>query len=135
MQILLDELQRRDLVARTNLGREYESMTRLFNAFNQRVRNNNLNAQPFEQLASQFNDATAQFRAAYVQYDDSMIKLKDTDCKNKPGDFDAQLAQTRSLRDATEGASTHAAAIAGQYRTQMAQLQSELPSQAAKGAN
>jgi hypothetical protein len=132
IQLLLNELQRRDLVSRTNLGREYESTARLFTAFIQRVRNNNLNVQEFERLASQFNDATSQFRSAYVQYDDSLIKLQEIDCRAKPGDFDSQLAQTRTLRDATEGSSTHAAAIAGQYHTQMVQLQANLPEQAQK---
>ena len=133
LKLLLDELQRRDLVARTNLGREYESAARLFSAFTQRVKNNNLGTQPFEQLASQFTNATAEFRSAYVEYDDSMIALQQIDCKAKPAEFDAQLNRTRELRDATEGASTHAAATAGQYRTQMVQLQSQLPAQ--KGNN
>ena len=132
IRLLLDELQRRGLVSRTNLGREYESTVRLFTAFNQRVRNNNINAQPFEQLTAEFSDATNQFRSAYVEYDDSMIKLQGTDCQAKPGDFDTQLTETRRLRDATEGAHTRAAALAGQYRTQMVQLQSTLPDQAAK---
>jgi hypothetical protein len=127
LHLLLDELQRRDLVSRTNLGREYESVARLFTAFNQRVKNNNLSAQPFEQLAADFTAATSQFRSAYVQYDDSLIELQQIDCKDKPADFDAQLARTRELRDATEGAATHANAISGQYRTQMVQLQAELP--------
>lgn len=133
LHLLLDELQRRDLVSRTNLGREYESVARLFSAFNQRVKNNNQNAQQFEQLTSDFNSASAQFRSAYVQYDDGLIALQQIDCKDKPADFDAQLAKTRELRDITEGAATHANAIAGQYRTQMVQLQAELP--AAKGNN
>jgi hypothetical protein len=127
LHLLLDELQRRDLVSRTNLGREYESVARLFNAFNQRVKNNNLNVQPFEQLTSDFNAATSQFRTAYVEYDDSLIALQQIDCKEKPADFDAQLTRTRQLRDATEGAATYANAISGQYRTQMVQLQAELP--------
>jgi hypothetical protein len=127
LHLLLDELQRRDLVSRTNLGREYESVSRLFNAFNQRVKNNNLSAQPFEQLSADFNAATTKFRAAYVQYDDALVALQQIDCKEKPADFDAQLTRTRELRDATEGAATHAHAISGQYRTQMVQLQVELP--------
>lgn len=127
LHLLLDELQRRDLVSRTNLGREYESMARLFSAFNQRVKNNNLNVQPFEQLTQDFNNATSQFRSAYVEYDDGLIALQRIDCKEKPADFDAQLARTRELRDVTEGAATYANALSGQYRTQMVQLQSELP--------
>jgi hypothetical protein len=133
LHLLLDELQRRDLVSRTNLGREYENVARLFSAFNQRVKNNNLNAQQFEQLTSDFNSASAQFRSAYVQYDDGLIALQQIDCKDKPADFDTQLGKTRELRDITEGAATHANAIAGQYRTQMVQLQAELPP--AKGSN
>lgn len=133
VKLLLDELQRRDLVSRTNLGREYESAARLFSAFTQRVKNNNLSPQPFEQLGGDFTRATVQFRAAYVDYDDNMIKLQAIDCKVKPAEFDAELVRTRELRNVTEGASTHAAAIAGQFRTQMVQLQAGLPLQ--KGNN
>lgn len=135
LRLLLDELQRRDLVSRTNLGREYESVARLFGAFNQRVKNNNLNAQQFEQLTVDFNNAASQFRSAYVQYDDGLIALQQIDCKQKPAEFDAQLTRTRELRDATEGAATHAHAISGQYRTLMVQLQAELPAQTLRGNN
>lgn len=135
VRLLLDELQRRDLVSRTNLGREYESIAKLLSAFTQRVRNNNLQSQQFEQLLTQFSDATSQFRSAYVRYDDSLIKLQQTDCQAKPADFDTQLAKTRELRDATTGASTHAAAVTAQYRNLMVQMQAELPDQIKEDAN
>lgn len=135
LQLLLQELQRRDLVSRTNLGREYESIARLLSAFNQRVKNNNLSPQSLERLTVDFNNAASQFRSAYVQYDDGLIALQQIDCKQKPADFDAQLTRARELRDATEGAATYANAIAGQYRTLMVQIQSELPVQTAKGTN
>lgn len=135
LQQLLDELQRRDLVSRTNLGREYENVARLLSAFNQRVKSNNLNAQPFEQLTADFNSATSQFRSAYVEYDDSLIALRQIDCKQKPAEFDAQLTRTRELRDMTEGTATHANAISGQYRTLMVQLQAELPAQTSRSTN
>jgi oligoendopeptidase F len=136
VRTLLDSLQRRDLVARTNLGHEYEATTKLLDAFAQRIHNNNVDDQPYQQLISQFAVATTQFRDAYVHYDDSMNTLKQIDCQIKPADFDAQLEQTRALRDTTEGASTHAAAIVGQYRDMMAALQAQFPaSQPAKVGN
>lgn len=125
---LIDQLQRRDLVSRTNLGREYESIDNQLSAFNTRIRNNNLDSQPFAQLLGQFNDAANQLREAYVHYDDGLNKLENIDCQKKPADFDAQLAQTRQLRDATEGAASRALAITGQYRDLVAQLQATLPS-------
>lgn len=128
----IDQLQRRDLVSRTNLGREYESIDNQLSAFNTRVRNNNLDNQPFVQLLSQFQDASNQLRDAYVHYDDGLNKLESIDCQKKPADFDAQLTQTRQLRDETEGAASRALAITGQYRDLVAQLQSTLPSSAKK---
>ena len=130
IRLLLDTLQRRDLVSRTNLGREYESMGRLFSAFKQRVQNNNLDAAAFTQLATQFTTATNNFRSAYVRYDDSLIRLQQINCQDSPGDFDVQLASVREQRDATEGLSRQAAAIAGQYRDRMADLQLSLPNEA-----
>ena len=131
---ILDSLQRRDLVSRTNLGHEYEGTAKVLTAFSQRVRNNNLDQQPYEQLIAQFTDATTQFREAYVHYDDSLNTLKDIDCETKPGAFESQLVVTRSLRDTTEGASTHAAGIVGQFRALMMQLQTTLPDQPVSGA-
>lgn len=131
---LIDQLQRRDLVSRTNLGREYESIDNQLNAFNTRIRNNNLDSQPFTELLTQFNDAANQLRDSYVHYDDGLNKLENIDCQKKPADFDAQLTQTRQLRDETEGAASRALAITGQYRDLVAQLQTALPSSSKKGA-
>lgn len=119
---LIDQLQRRDLVSRTNLGREYEAVNRQLNAFNQRLRNNDIDAKPFEQLTVQFTEATNAFRAAYVRYDDSLNKLLTIDCKTDPTAFDAQLATARSQREATLSAVNRAGEVIGQYRAQVQQL-------------
>jgi hypothetical protein len=135
LHMLIDQLQRRDLVSRTNLGREYESVDKQLSAFNQRIHNNNINNQAYTQLLTQFRDATTQFRDTYVHYDDSINKLQAIDCQAHTADFDAQLTVTRSLRDATEGTITHAAALVGQYRDLAVQLPSQLPTQAGSEAN
>lgn len=126
VQAAIASLQRRDLVSRTNLGREYESIAKELDAFNKRVRNNGLSAQSYEQLLSQLNDATAQFREAYVHYDDSLNTLLAIDCQAKPGDFDTQLSAARNLRDITEGTASRAAALVGQYRDTAAAFAAEL---------
>lgn len=125
---LIDQLQRRDLVSRTNLGREYESIDNQLTAFNTRLHNNNLDNQPFVQLLGQFNDAANQFRDAYVHYDDGLNALENINCQKDPVGFDTQLVQTRQLRDETEGAASRALAITGQYRDLTASLQETLPS-------
>ena len=119
---LIDQQQRRDLVSRTNLGREYENTDKQLNAFTQRIHNNNIDAPQYQQLLTQFRDATSQFRDAYVHYDDAIVKLQAVNCQQRPSDFDAQLTVTRGLRDTTEGTITHAAALIGQYRDAVAQL-------------
>ncbi|HVI69026.1 MAG TPA: hypothetical protein VM581_01065, partial [Magnetospirillaceae bacterium] len=95
---LLDQLQRRDLVARTNLGREHENIARQLAAFNQRMKHNNLNAAPYEQLLGELNGATSQFRETYVRYDDRMNELRQINCRTEPGLFESKLAETRALR-------------------------------------
>jgi hypothetical protein len=125
---LIDQLQRRDLVSRTNLGREYESIDNQLSALNTRIHNNNLDNQQFVDLLGQFNDAVTQFRDAYVHYDDGMNSLENINCQKDPVNFDAQLDQTRQLRDATGGAAERALAITSQYRDLTAQLQTTLPS-------
>lgn len=98
----LSEVQRRDLVARTNMGREYENIDKQLTAFTQRVHNNNFNQQPFADTLTQYHDAVNQFRSAYVSYDDSMTELQNIDCKKQPADFSNKLQQTRTLRQAAQ---------------------------------
>ena len=129
LHTFIDQQQRRDLVARTNLGREYESVDKQLDAFNQRIHANNINNQPYQQLLTQLRDATTQFRDAYIHYDDSLNKLQAINCQQHPDMFDAQLTASRTLRDATEGTITHAAAIIGQYNDLVTQLPSQLPLQ------
>lgn len=124
---LLDQLQRRDLVSRTNLGREHETIARMLSAFNQRLEHNHLDALPYIRFLAEINSITTQFREAYVRYDDSMNELRTIDCRTKPAEFDAKLAHTRQARDATEGAVTHAAAVISQYRDMLAQMRASLP--------
>lgn len=130
---LIDQLQRRDLVSRTNLGREYESIDNQLTAFNTRIHNNNLDNQPFVQLLTQFDDAANQFRDTYVHYDDSLNSLQNIDCQKNPADFDNQLTQARTLRSATEDAAQRAQDVLGQYRTLTQTLQTQLPDQQAGG--
>lgn len=124
---LLDAQQRRDLVSRTNLGREYETVDKELAAFTQRIHNNNLSNTSFQQLLSQFRDATSRFREAYIAYDDSLNSLQAINCQDRATDFDAQLTVTRGLRDTVEGTITHAAALVGQYRDATVQLVDQLP--------
>lgn len=119
---LIDQLQRRDLVSRTNLGREYETISKQLNAFNQRLRNNDFDAKPFEQASTQFTEATNAFRAAYVKYDDSLNKLLTIDCKTNPAAFDTQLVVARNLREATLAAASRASDLISQYRNLVQQL-------------
>lgn len=119
----IGQLQRRDLVSRTNVGREYETISKELDAFDQRVHNNDLDSKPFEQLLAQFDDAANQFRDAYVHYDDGLNKLQAINCQAKPADFDTQLQQTRSLRGAVQSAIEHTGAVLGQYHDLAAQLQ------------
>lgn len=123
LETAIDQLQRRDLVSRTNLGREYESVSREMDALNQRLHANNLDNHAFLQLFSDFNNATSQFRDAYVHYDDGVSKLLGVNCQQHPQDFDTQLASVKDLRGAVDGAATRAASILGQYKTQISQLQ------------
>lgn len=124
---LIDQQQRRDLVSRTNLGREYESVDKQIDAFAQRVHNNNISSTAYQQLVTQFRDATSQFRDAYVKYDDNVNKLQAINCQDRPADFDLQLTATRGFRDTVEGSVSHAAALLGQYRDMVVELPSQLP--------
>ncbi len=130
----LKELEARDLVSRTNMGREYENIDKQISAFTERVQNNNYNNQSFLDLQTQYKSAVNQFRAAYVQYDDSINELIAIDCQSKPSDFLTTLDKTKTLRTAVNDKVTSVSSILSQYREQMVQLQNNVPSQNSGGS-
>lgn len=118
----LDLLRRRDLVARTNRGREYENIVKQLEAFTQRVRHNRLDAGRLGTTTQQFKIAVDQFRDAYLRYDDSLSELLQTDCRTKPDVFALKLEESRVLRAETAVSATRAEELALNYRELVATL-------------
>lgn len=100
LQTSLDQLQRRDLVARTNRGREYENVNRQIDAFITRLYHNNLSSATMDGPISDYKTAVLDFRDAYVRYDDSMTALLQIDCSKNVSGFAKALDASRVLRAA-----------------------------------
>jgi hypothetical protein len=132
LQTSLDQLRRRDLVARTDHGHEYENLTRQMNAFSQRLRNNNLPNQTLDEPANDFKSAVAAFRQAYVYYDDSITNLRQIDCLEHVADFARILEETRVLRAKIGIEVTRGETALKSYRRAMAEFQNTLPKQVAE---
>lgn len=120
------QVQRRDLVARTNRGRGYEAVLKQMDSFQQRVRNNKLVTQPFDEALAAFKAATSAFRDAYIRYDDQLISLQQIDCQEKPDVFAAQLEEIKVMRAETAAAITDADEALAQYRQAVMTLQQQV---------
>jgi hypothetical protein len=130
LQTSLDQLQRRDLVARTDHGHEYENLTRQINALSQRLRHNKLPTQTLDKPADDFKSAVAAFRQAYVSYDDSITILRQIDCQERVTDFARLLEETRVLRAKLGVEVTRGEEALKQYRKTLVELQTTLPAEA-----
>lgn len=126
IKIALDQQRRRDLVTRVNRGRAYQSLIDQLQALTNRVRNNQMSTQPFEQQQTILKQEFDAFRAAYSAYDDSLRTLVNTDCTAKPADFLAQLAQARQFRAQVGNHEKIIADTLTRYREIIVNLQLEL---------
>jgi hypothetical protein len=133
LQTSLDQLQRRDLVARTNRGREYENVNRQAEALIQRLHNNNLTSSTLDTPLADFKTTIANFRDAYVRYDDSMTALRQIDCSRHPSDFAQSLEQARVLRAAVGVEVTKGEKSLGQFRAALVALKATLPKPLVQG--
>ena len=127
LQTTLNQLQRRDLVARTNRGREYEDMNRQIDAFSQRLRHNNISDSSLNASITNFHTYVNAFREAYARYDDSMTNLLRSDCNGHTADFSDALAVSRVLRAAVGVQVTNAENALLAYRQAVVALQAQVP--------
>ena len=127
LQTTLDQLQRRDLVARTNRGREYENVNKQVDALTERLRHNNIPATMLNKPLADFKAAVTSFRAAYVVYDDSMSTLIRIDCNRNTTDFAQELEKARVLRASVGVEVTKAEIALDKYRQAIVVLQTTVP--------
>jgi hypothetical protein len=127
LQTILNQLQRRDLVARTNRGREYEDMNRQIDAFSQRLRHNNISDASLTVSVTNFRTYVNTFREAYARYDDSMSNLLRSDCNGHTADFSDALAVSRVLRAAVGVQVTNVENALLAYRQAVVALQTQVP--------
>lgn len=128
LQTSLDQVQRRDLVARTNRGREYESIIAQLTALNQRLRNNDQPNKTLDDTLNNFKTMVDAFRENYVEYDNSMNALRQIDCRNHANDFALSLQRTAILRQQVGAEVTKGDTYLGVYRQAVVELQKSLTS-------
>lgn len=132
LQTSLDQLRRRDLVARTDHGHEYENIIRQINAFATRLDNNDIPSSAINTPANDFKEAVSDFRQVYIRYDDSITALRQTDCQTRTADFARLLEETRVLRAELGAEVTNSEEALLQYRQAMLALRSTLPVEVAE---
>jgi hypothetical protein len=127
IQTLLDQLQRRDLVARTNRGRAYEAQIKQIDALDKRLETNNIAAPELGLLSDQLKVVVDSFRAAYVAYDDNMTLLRKIDCRNNMQGFSLKLEEIRVLRQAVGVEVTRGEQALSEYRKAVVALRALVP--------
>jgi hypothetical protein len=126
LQTSLDQLQRRDLVARTNRGREYETVIAQLSAFSQRLRNNSKSSQALDETLNKFRTTVDAFRSNYVEYDNNMNALRQIDCRNRVTDFAVSLQRTAIMRAQVGAEVTKGEGQLAEARRIIAELQAGL---------
>lgn len=122
IQTTLDQLQRRDLVARTNRGRAYEAQIKQIDSLATRLRNNDIVAPMLQEPTTRFKTVVEAFRLAYVSYDDRMTDIRETDCSSQPQSFAMKLEELKVLRQAVGAEVTKGEEALAQYRLGIVQL-------------
>lgn len=128
IQTTLDQLQRRDLVGRTNRGRAYEVQIKQIDSLSARLRNNEISAPMLDAPGARFKTVVDSFRTAYIAYDDRMTNLRETDCRNKPEEFALILEEVKVMRQAVGVEVTKGEEALAQYRVGLQGLRESLPS-------
>jgi hypothetical protein len=126
IQTTLDQLQRRDLVARTNRGRAYEAQIKQIDSLATRLRNNDIAAPMLEQPTARLKVVVESFRVAYVAYDDRMTDLRETDCRNQSQVFALKLEELKVMRQVVGVEVTKGEEALAQYRLGLLQLRESL---------
>ncbi|HKX72438.1 MAG TPA: hypothetical protein VJM32_00295 [Candidatus Saccharimonadales bacterium] len=134
IQTILDQLQRRDLVARTNRGRAYEAQIKQIDALSQRLHANNIASTSIDAPAVNFKAVVESFRGAYVTYDDSMTTLRQIDCRNRPEDFALRLEESKVHRHALGVEVTKGEEALTRYRQAVTLLRETLPEDKRSGS-
>lgn len=126
VKLLLDQQRRRDIVTRINRGRAYQTIIDQMRALGDRVRNNQMNTQPFEQQQAALTAQFETFRSAFTAYDDALGVLLGMDCTDKPVEFLVQLAKVRQLRSDVGVQVNQVKTTLVRYREIVVNLQAEL---------
>jgi hypothetical protein len=126
IQTTLDQLQRRDLVARTNRGRAYEAQIKQIDSLATRLRNNDVAAPMLQEPTARLKTVVEAFRVAYVAYDDRMVDVRQTDCSTKPQEFALKLEELKVFRQAVGVEVTKGEEALSQYRLGIVQLREGL---------
>lgn len=127
IQTILDQLQRRDLVTRTNRGRAYEAQIKQIDALQQRMVTNHITTTAIEPHIAQFKTGVETFRSAYVAYDDRMKAIRLIDCRDKPDVFATTLEEIRNLRRQLGAEVVKTENALAQYRQSLVDVRATLP--------
>ncbi len=119
-QISIQQLQKRDAVARINRGRAYDQFMNQIAAFNSRLAYNTISIPELITISRELKAHVDQFRTIsdqmYLEHLGNAIKL---DCKNKPTEFYELIVRAREDRDRVVGEVDKIDQLIALYRDQL----------------
>lgn len=126
---LLEQQRRHDLVARINIGRDYQNSIAQQQALLARLRNNKFGSEQFDVQTKLVEVELNNLRGtggAYNAYDDALGELLGIDCAQEPLDFINQLDETRARRAAVQQQIERINLTLARYREMVVNLQVEI---------
>lgn len=95
----LNDIHRRDKLARVTLGEGYNNVsTNFMGRLNSRIVENKLDGGDLIKVAAEFEKFLLKFRSDYTQYDDALLNLLKSDCQSQTQTYYVNLQNTKELR-------------------------------------
>lgn len=127
VQISLQQLQKRDAVARINRGRAYDQQINQISAMNSRLAFNKVSIPELVPLTGELQQRIDRFRSVTdKEYLERLITLARFDCKAKPAEFYQQLVVVREDRNKVAAEIAKIEELITQYRDVLAVYQAQL---------
>ncbi|MBH1980642.1 hypothetical protein I8H83_03090 [Candidatus Saccharibacteria bacterium] len=100
----LNDVHRRDKLARVTLGQGYDNAsTNLMGRLNSRIVENKLDGGGLIKIAADFEKSLQKFRSDYTKYDEALVTLIKADCQSQMQTYYVNLQTTKELRATVYG--------------------------------
>ena len=118
LKATLQRVHDSDLLLRYNRGVLYRVVSdQLMSPLNQRIASNQLDGSSLLKTTASYNTTYQRFFDAYKSYEDSLSRVLQTNCIDRPTTFYSQLQDARKKRDILQETSAKLVSLAKSYKS------------------